>query len=157
MLFVKRGPVIISVHLTHHVEHEPEFDVRLDFPVFTCNLVGNPIDLGADLLFLLHMLISGVYQDVKDGGRAMRSCLEQGLFDTYYWVFNINVDGDAVSAASAYKSQISGSTVTTLEELSDQFIGETISQMDTLGLLLTVVAKFMARSQSIPLTRPTLS
>lgn len=90
------------------------------------------------------MLICGIFQDVSNGGRSMRSCLELGVFDTFYWMFNVCINGDATAKASEYKNQLSGVTITTLDEQSEQYIGETVRQMDSLGILLAAIAMLVS-------------
>ena len=86
------------------------------------------------------MLVSGIFPDVSDGGRSMRSCLEQGLHDIFYRRFHINVNVDAAEKVLEYRKQIGGATFSTLQEESEHNVGEIVRQLETISLLLIIVA-----------------
>jgi len=87
-----------------------------------------------------HMLISGIYPHTDDGGRSMRSCLEQNASNTRFWSFHINVNGDAAEKVLEYRDQISGAAFFTLQETFENDMSETASQIEMISILLAVIA-----------------
>lgn len=87
-----------------------------------------------------YMLVSGIYQDMSNGGRAILACFESDYKDAFNWNINFNVSGNSEEKAREYQKLFKDVTVTTIENTSDSFTGEYVEQLKNVSMLISVIA-----------------
>lgn len=82
------------------------------------------------------MLITGIYQDITDGGKTAKANIEANYSNAAWYTINLDVDGDTAAKIEEYNSTFEDVKITDPAEYFQQTFKNTIDQLQ----LLTITA-----------------
>lgn len=87
------------------------------------------------------MLITGIYQDITDGGKTAKANIEADLSSAAWYTINVNINGNRSEKIAEYKNKFEDLKITDPEEYFQQTFKNTIDQLKllTFSLLLIVI------------------
>lgn len=87
------------------------------------------------------MLITGIYQDITDGGKTAKANIEADLSSAAWYTINLDISGDRAKKIAEYKQNFEDLKITDPEEYFQQTFQNTIDQLKllTFSSLLIVI------------------
>ncbi|MGM0500598.1 MAG: FtsX-like permease family protein [Bacillota bacterium] len=87
------------------------------------------------------MLITGIYQDITDGGKTAKANIEADLSSAAWYTINLDISGNRSEKIAEYKQNFEDLKITDPEEYFQQTFKNTIDQLKllTFGSLLIVI------------------
>lgn len=91
------------------------------------------------------MLVTGIYQDVTNGGRTAKSIITPNVGNILWYVFNVNFKPSVLQAEkiTTYANLFPKARVTNVSNYLQQTLGDLISQIKVLAILIVCVTIFI--------------
>ena len=90
------------------------------------------------------MIISGIYQDVTNGGKTAKANLSFEPRDALRYEWSINVKGDKDAKIETYRERFPEATVTNINGYLHQTFGHTINQLRVFTIVAIVISMIIA-------------
>ena len=92
------------------------------------------------------MIVSGVYQDITNGGRTAKANIEPNHKTALWYVVSVEVNSETNEKINEYESIFPEAKITDLEGYFMQTFGNTVKQIKLLNLISMVIACLVAIS-----------
>jgi putative ABC transport system permease protein len=92
------------------------------------------------------MTVSGIYQDVTNGGKTAKALLPYNKDSVLWYVVSLDLKdrGDMAAKIAEYETSFSPAKVTDLQGYLDQTLGGTIQQLKLVTILALVIGVFIS-------------
>lgn len=92
------------------------------------------------------MTVSGIYQDVTNGGKTAKALLPYNKDSVLWYVVSLDLNnrGDMATKIAEYEAAFSPAKVTDLQGYLDQTLGGTIQQLKMVTMLALVIGVFIS-------------
>ncbi|MCP1185863.1 ABC transporter permease [Paenibacillus sp. 1781tsa1] len=92
------------------------------------------------------MTVSGIYQDVTNGGKTAKALLSYNKDSVLWYVVSLDLNnrGDMATKIAEYETAFSPAKVTDLQGYLDQTLGGTIQQLKLVTMLALVIGVFVS-------------